>query len=390
MSLKIHKREGPLFVADQAQLQQLLSSRTKDKVILGPALVGYALRTPEKLIGMVQQTPRDARKVGPLSREKPPKLHLGVERETVAALIRAKIRPVFAVDALLRYGTRVKADDLLLLSVMTASNGTSASVLRFRKGELDEINDYVLSAVGSHTYEADVQALVDRLRLRYPNAQFHWCGPLKLPASQSMPQAPDSIWGQAAVQALSMTGRASVLQRHGLAALLVIAAAGGYAGALWVPYTEYRASAAELAADNARLKGEYVFASERLSLLRALQAFSRTREGNTRPLDQFATVVSVASEHEKLRIKEAKLNWPSLRTVSPGLAYDFELVVEVPRLEGTTALEQSVPLLKSLSASTGMGMRVATVDGMREVAANGDKTPASRIYRIQGDFRNGV
>lgn len=391
MALSVKKKEGPLFVADLEQLKSVTLSKPKDRIVLGGQLLACSLQPIQALDGLVPQPPRKATKAALAQRGKGKVLNLALEREALALVVRAKVRPVFATDALLKYGLKLKGDEFVVLCAAQASRDTIVTALYFKKGELTGLDEFVLSHPTSHTYEADIHVLLERLRLAHLAAEFHWCGPLAMPRTQTFVQAPVSLWAYALPQALTMSGRSSVLRQHGIAALITILAAVGYGGALWVPYTNYQKAALELSSENSRLQGEYAFASERLNMLRALQAFTHKAEDNVEPLKRFSSVIKVVGEMPGTRVKEARLIWPRAREDEAPThgkdkdPFDFELLLELEKAEETTALEQSAPLLTRLSDQLGMNLRLSKTDGMRELpAATGKKT--LRQYRIQGDF----
>lgn len=393
MELKVKKKEGPVFAADLQQLVRATEQPPRERLVLGGQLFMCSLEALRSLEGFVEQPARSTVRSLPFSRNKKPrKLYLALEREALATVVRARIRPVFAIDALLRYGQRLKEDDSVVLCAMQGTQASMVTSLHFRRGELVSLDEFVLAAPSSHTFEADLHVLLERLRMQHMGAVFHWCGPLSMPRSQTFVQAPASMWAAATPQALTMSGRSSVLRRHGIALAVASLSVAGYGAALWYPYSQYLHAASTLAADNARLQSEYRFATERLAMLQALQGFARVSETNTAPLGQFAAVMQALGTQDGLRIREARLNWARARIVEPGRpalkdAYDFEVLLEVPRTEGVTALEQSVPLMRGLSDQLGMNLRLATTEGMREVPPAEGKKPA-RQYRVQGDFRH--
>lgn len=391
MELKVKRKEGPHFAADVEQLKRILAKPSKERIILGGQLFMCSLENLRAMDDFLEQPPRPTRRALLLSRAKSPKLRVAIDKEALGLVARARVRPIFAVDALLRYGQRIKSDEILLLSAVEATSSTLLTAMHFRKGEMVSFEEFVLAAPASHTYEADVHVLLERLRMQHMGATFHWCGPLGMPRSQTFITASAALWTAVAPQALTVSGKASVWRQHGLSMALSVAAAVGYGAALWVPYTDYTKAAKELAAESSRLQGDFSFASERLALLQARQTYMNAAKSNLKPLTSMEAAVHAISERTDVRIKEAHLSWPRGKVAPAGsvnqVAYDFEFLLEVPALSGTTALEQSVPLVRGLSARMGTSLRLATLDGMREVKSPKGKGDL-RHYRIQGDFPN--
>lgn len=391
MELKVKRKEGPHFAADVEQLKRLLAKSPTERVVLGGQLFMCSLDTLQALDGFLEQPARATSRAAVFSRTKSAKLRVAIDKEALAMVARARVRPVFAVDALLRYGLRLKGEEVLLLSAIEATYSTLLTAMHLRKGELVSFEEFVLAAPTSHTYEADVHVLLERLRMQHTGAVFHWCGPLNAPRSQACITAPAALWAAAPPQALTVSGKPGWWRRYGLSVALSVAAGVGYAGALWVPYTDYAAAAEELAAESARLQGDFSFASERLALLQARQTFLNSTQSNPKPLSGMEAAVLAISAFPDVRIKEAQLYWPRGKTAtSSGAtreAYDFEFLLEVPAVPGTTALDQSVPLVRGLSQRMGTSLRLSTIDGMREVNSPQGKG-ALRHYRIQGDFSN--
>lgn len=395
LKLKVQKREGPLFACDVAQLSKGLKTLGKERLVLcGSTLLG-SLEPLKGVTGYVAQPPRSTTRAMPWSKSKGKSLYVSIDKEALALVVKARQKPVFALDALLRYGQRAKgADEHVVLGAFEGSDATVVLMLHFRKSELVALNEYTLAPVTAHTFEMDLHVLLERLRMAHAQASFHWCGPLSAPSGQSMQLAPASLWQTAHGHNLTLSGRPSLLRQHGLALGLVLASVASVAVALYLPYTQYVTARDALSRENSQLQGEYSFASEKLALLRARQAFFEVSSHGDRRLVQFKTVLEVLAQQEDLRVRESQLN-SSLDPVSrgrpgqTGKTADFEVLVDVPRQPDTTALAQSRPLLQALSAEMGMNLRLATTDPYKDIekGASGDNK-ARRQYRIQGDFNN--
>ncbi len=395
LKLKVQKREGPLFACDVSQLSKGLKTLGKERLVLcGSTLLG-SLEPLKGVAGYVAQPPRSTTRAMPWSKAKGKSLYVSIDKEALALVVKARQKPVFALDALLRYGQRVKgADEHVVLGAFEGSDATVVLMLHFRKSELVALNEYTLAPASAHTFEMDLHVLLERLRMAHAQAIFHWCGPLSAPAGQALQLAPASLWQTAHGHNLTLSGRPSLLRQHGLALGLVLASVASVFVALYVPYTQYVTARDALSRENSQLQGEYSFASEKLALLRARQAFFEVSSHGDRRLVQFKTVLEVLAQQEDLRVRESQLN-SNLDPVSrgrpgqTGKAADFEVLVDVPREPDSTALAQSRPLLQELSAQMGMNLRLATTDPYKDIekSASGDNK-ARRQYRIQGDFNN--
>ncbi len=394
MKLKVQKREGPVFACDTEQLAKGLKQVGKDRLILAGQLLLCSLEPLKGNAGYVAQPPRSSARKLSLGKNSSKPVQVSIDKEALTTVVRARHKPVFAIDGLLRYGQRLKGgEEFIVLGAFEGLTATQVLTLHFRKGELVELNEYTLCASTSHTFESDLHVLLERLRLANLQAAIHWCGPLTMPSSQSFTVAPASLWAHAPVQNMTLSGKPSFVRRHGAALLVLLASAACYAAALYLPYTKYVRAWDELSKESKTLQGQYSFASERLALLRARQAFFETQKTGDRRLDQFKTVLAALASEPDLRVQYAKLNSPLAMAKRPGQAdkkaADFEMLIEVPRSEGLTALAQSQPLLQSLSGAMGMTLRLSTAEAYKDVekAATADGKPR-RQYKIEGDFNH--
>lgn len=394
MKLKVQKREGPLFACDVEQLAKGLKQVGKDRLILAGQLILCSLDPLKGNAGYIAQAPRSTARKLSLGKGASKPVQLSIDKDALATVVKARHKPVFAIDALLRYGQRLKgSEEFVVLGAFEGIEASQVLMLQFRKGELVALNEYTLCASTAHTFEQDLHVLLERLRMANIQAAFHWCGPMALPSSQSFTLAPASLWQNAPVQNLTLSGKPSLVRRHGMALLVLLASAACYGAALYLPYTKYVKAWEELSKESKALQGQYSFASERLALLRARQAFFELQKTGDHRLDQFKTVLAAMAVEPDLRVRDARLNSPLAMTKRPGQpdkkAADFEILVEVPRAEGQTALAQSQPLLQSLSASMGMTLRLSTSEAYKDLekGATPDAKPR-RQYKIEGDFNH--
>jgi len=395
LKLKVQKREGPVFACDLDQLKNGVRNLGKDRLVLAGSTLLCALEPLKASPGYIAQPARSASRTMPWQRGSTKSVYVQVDKEVLAAVVKARQKPVFAIDALLRYGQRLKgSDEFVILSAFEGTGTTLVQMLHFKKSELVALNEFTLAASSSHTFETDLHVLLERLRMAHAQAVFHWCGPLALPRTQSFHVAPASIWQTAPIQNLTLSGRPSLVRRHGLALLLLALSTLAVGAGLYTPYTRYVQAREALSRESSHLQGQYSFASEKLALLRARQAFFEVSRNGDQRLDKFKQVLAVLADEPDTRLREAQLNSTLETTRTPvpaqqqaGKTADFELVVEVLREEGSTALAQSRPLLQKLSAQMGMNLRLSTVDPYKDVdkAGSYDGKPR-RIYRIQGDF----
>lgn len=391
------KKEGPLYAADLQQLVKGLADLgKKDRVIIGGQLLLCSLEPLRANSGFIAQPPR-ATKASLLSQRSGARtVQLQLDKEALALVVKARQKPVFAIDALLRYGQRLRgSDEHVLLSVFTGEEASVVNALHFKKGELSALAEFTLGAESDGSFDTDLHVLLERLRMTYAQATFHWCGPLAMPRSQAFTQAPASLWTSAPGQTLTASGKPSFMRLHGPALGIVALTLTGSVAGVYLPYSKYLQARNELSSESSQLQGEFAFATERLSTLRSRQAFFETQSRNDRRLVQFQGVLAALAEEPDLRVKDARVfSLAAARPQGPAgatavRAADFEVVVEVLREDDKTALAQSQPLLQKFSSRLGMNLRLATGDPYRDIEKNASTDGKTRrMYRIQGDLPN--
>ncbi|MDO8416474.1 MAG: hypothetical protein Q7S87_09710 [Agitococcus sp.] len=397
MSLKIQKKDGPLFAADALQLARALQKRPKQKIILAGQLLTCSFEEIRSKDGLI---PIPSRKViaGIFAKKgSSAKLNLALDKEAALALIKERVKPMYAIDALLHYGQKLnRVEEAFVVCAVESSTNTMVSVLQFKKGILVSYAENILSSPATHTYDADLHALLDRLRASSSQAVFHWCSPLTVPRTHVFINGSPAVWSLAAAQTLSVSGRPSLIAQFGVPAFVLVGTVAGFVGAIYPPYQEYTLAANALVKENATL-GEYTFASERLAMLEARKKFfSRTDIGADK-LSQLESVLAACSRQAGLVVVAAQL------IVTPGKDSrvsenipksdynpDFEITVEVAKNTDMLILEQSEPLLRALSLELGISLRLAVIDGFKERSIVGGLNAGTRTYRIQGAFSHGV
>lgn len=391
MQIKLNKppkKDGLLVVSDSSDLARL-GERKRAKVVLGaPALLSSMEPLPANT-NYVLQPPRAVGRTWPWDRTPAKMVYSAVGKEVLSALAKGQHKAVFGVDVAMRYGQKLKgADEHLVLCAFDGAQTTSVLFLLFRKGALAELQSFALPAAQNPDHDTDAHLLLERLRTRHPQAQVHWLGPLAAPRTEQLRTPSGNLWALAPGQALAGSGKPGLWRRFGAAVLVLVLAALGSAGAVYLPYEDYLKARADLSAESQSLQGQFQFASDRLQMLRARQAFFEISAREQRRLQHFETLLARVSEEPGLLVIEAKMSAPA-GSEAPGAApqgestADFELLVRLPREPDVTALAQSLPLLQHLSTAAGMPMRLATQDGHREMPS---AERPMRQYRIQGDF----
>ena len=372
-----------LFLCEPADLE-LLPTKTRERVYLMGDVAPLSLQSLGLGSDYLEQPPRNAAGVSLLQRRAPRPLYVSAHREVLSAVLKAGAKPVFAVDALLRYGAKLRGGDEQVV-VAAAGHGEVVHLLAmlFRRAELVEFKSWRVVS-GANTQAEDLHLSIERLRLAWPNAQrWHWCGPLPAPASQMVVEAPDSLWSHAPSQSLTTSGKPSVISRFGLPVLLVLASVGGAVAMVWPPYQDYLRSAQLLTNESQSLTRQYAFASQRLQLLRARQEFFRSAEAPRQRLKRLEAVLQAVGQ-QNLKVKEAQLY------AQPQGRGQFELVVETEPIPGQSFLEQSKDILEQLAADTGAKLWLAQNNGFKEVGGKDTSGAAVlRQFRIQGDFAHG-
>lgn len=391
LTLNIKKKDGPVFVADLAQLQSQLEKASRRKLVLGGQLMMVSLEPLKAHPDFVAQPARKITgSVVPPSKSTR-KLNIMLDKAGLELLVKSRQKPVFAIDALLRYGLKQKGNtEQYVLGAMSASGGTQVLILVFKKQELIGYSEYQLAAANSNTYEADLQLLLERLRREAPLAAFHWCGPLAQPRLQQFKVPDDTFWATANTQSLSITGKPGFLRKHGIAMALVALSAVGYVSAIYLPFREYQYAQKDLVQESQSLKGETTFSAERLTVLRSRQAVFQKHLATERRFNQFMDVLAAFAQEPGIYVKSAQLlsNTPDAATQKVGKPADFEISIETSKVSGgVSVLDQGKPILISLSARTGGNLRLALgSEGFKE--STGENGGNVRVYKIQGEFKN--
>ncbi len=395
MKLTPIKTTGPLFMADLQQLKdQLQRLGKKQSLVLAGELLLCSLEplTPQQ--GFLTQSARRATAGRFGARTGGPELKLALDRAVLAEVQRLKAKPVFAVDCLLRYGLKLSArEEHVVIAGFPTTLRTSVMGLVFRKGALVEVLEFEASHPSAHTHDADLHAMLERLRLSHPSAQVHWCGPLDAPPGLDARPVPDSIWSLGPAQVLTTSTSATLIGRHGLPVAIVMLAGAGYIGALALPYEQYRVSAAHIEAESSHLQGQYAFASDRLASLAARETFFTKQAAQAAQLQRIESVLAaLAKSPVKVVVKDARIRIAQSAaqpSAQPGAAaeHDFELTVELERDGEQNAIAQSEPLLTLLATELGADVRLAPVNGHKDQPATSPSERGLRVYNIQGDFR---
>lgn len=372
------------FAADFDQLESLLVSHPRDLLVLCGQLSLASLEPRAGLEDYIAEEPRTLERTLPWGGKPARQMHVWTHKDAMSRLSQAHARVAYAVDGLLRYAQRLRrSDDVLIVAAFSATFSSMVTAVRVRKGRIESLGDYMLGASQTHTYEADLHMLLERLQLEHPGTAIHWAGPQAAPRNLNCIAAPATLWQAAPTLRLGGSPVQRALKRHGIAALLAAGALAGYAGSLWLPYQRYAEAAQAIVQEGVDGQHASGFATERLQLLEARRAYLESAGRNSERLHRFESVLSAISQQPETRLLEARLLWTPEQDLTQR-PFDFELKLEVPALANTTALEQSRPLLRELSTKLGMTLRLAPGEGLRP--ASGQGRNAQRVYRVLGEF----
>jgi hypothetical protein len=377
------------FAADTAQLDELLRAAPRGTLVLCGEASLASLQPRQDLEGYSALPPRPLARVLPWRAQPAQQLYIWVQRESLDKLSRSGVRVAHAADALALYARSLKrSEEALVVAAFAATGSSVVTVMHVRKGLPQSLADYALGACDAHTWEADLHLLAERLQSEHPQAILHWAGPLPRPKALRAVDAGASLWAGAPAARLGLSSAQLVLRRHGLSAALVVLTLGLSAGALYLPYQRYEQARQSLEREMAGTGTGAEFATDRLRLLEARRTFLQQTAGTQR-LQSFEQVLLAAGAQPDVRVLRARLLWSSEQDAS-GRSFDFELELQVPAMEGTTALEQALPLLRALSAELGMTLRLAPGVSPRGAAAGGrGEGPAVRIYTVLGELARG-
>jgi hypothetical protein len=131
------------------------------------------------------------------------------------------------------------------------------------------------------------------------------------------------------------------------------------------------------------MKGDFQFAADRLKLLQARAVFLRAAQATEAKVSELEGVLAVAAEsHFPLQSATLRLNKES----RPGerKPFDLELLLELPKDESLTAIEQAAPVIETLSDSLQTPLHLSPAQGYLEVV--NDHGQLTRVYRIEGDI----
>ncbi|MDM7481621.1 MAG: hypothetical protein P3W96_006340 [Halomonas sp.] len=377
------KGASRLFLCEPDDLQYL-PAKTRERVYLMGDAILFSLQPLNLGPEYLEQPTRNAAAMSLLQRRVARPLYVYAHREVLGAVLKSGAKPVFALDAVLRYGLRLRGADEQAV-VAAAGHGPVVHLLAvlFRKAEVADVRMWRIVS-DARTRDADLHLALERLRLAWPNAQrWHWCGPLPVPLSQSFVEAPENLWSHTPAQSLTASGRPSLLSRFGAPVGLVLASAAISAAMVWPAYQDYLRAASVLASESQSLTGQYAFASQRLQLLKARQEFFRNAQAPQQRLKQLETLLQAVGQ-QNLKVKDAQLY-----AQSQGRG-QFELLVEVEAAAGKSFLEQSKDILEKLAADTGAKLWLAQNDAFKEVSRTSEaRGSALRQFRIQGDFADG-
>lgn len=387
------KKDGPVFIADMAQLQKQLSKKNKRRPVIGGQLLMVSLEPLKNQPGFVSQDPRKI--TGKMfNRAKADVgLHVAIDKDALDLLVKSRYRPAFLVDGMLKHGLKIKgAEEHCLIGAIAGVTSTQVLVLKFKRQTLVSYNEYQLAAPSLNTYEADLQLLLERLIVTSNGAQLHWCGPLPKPKLQRVLEVGKPVWALAPVQSLTSAGKAPFSRVHGIPLALALVGALGYAAAAYVPYQSYLTARAELAAESKTLQGETAFSMDRLSNLRSRQGFFEKKAAKNKRYESFASLLGTFGQIPKLKVVSATLfnsaESAKSRAGRSSRPLGFEVVVTVPRSGAyDSALDQGNAVLRELSLRTGLELRIATdAGGISSDSKELGKVGASIQYKIQGEL----
>ena len=383
------KREAHVYVNDTFQLDKALLVGTKQKIVVGGHLVICSLEPLKNVTGFASQAPRAAKGGISLDAKRRKYLNVVIDKEALEKLSKSSRKVTFAIDALLKYGLRIKGkDEHCLISAQEAKDSTQITVLFFKRQELLRYNEYLLSHTSQSTYEADLHKLIERLNQEAPQCTFHWCGPVTKPRAYTFKSPEYDIWAAATSHSLNSTGKPPFLSRHGLAGGLVALSLIGYCVSVYLPYSQYQQARTELHAESAGLEGETAFSAERLGILRARQGLFEKQIAKTKRFEKFVDLLATFAQEPNIVVRSATLlnDDSKVGATRPGRPTEYDITIEVPsRGESVPVLDQGKALLTSLSARTGANLRLAT--GVDSYQSEGGKGAGKRIYKVQGDFK---
>jgi hypothetical protein len=310
-------------------------------------------------------------------------LCVGIHSKVLQSISSKKLRPVLLCDAIIKKGTHCKEDNAIYITMVSGGDFSHIMVYHFKKQTLVSQDEYRLPPVSSNTYEADIHHILETLRIRNSDAEFYWYGTSRVPRSQQMIELDDAIFSRVSpITAITSTGQTRAIDKYALPVGLVIAMAAYTGISIYTPYKAYTEATQALHTQVAQFPQEVVFSKSQLAILDAKKQLMSEGEGNKEVLLKFKALMEAFAQEPDVKIKTFTYihEQPKVQTPSSGSPYDFEVVLSVPKKE-VSMIEQSMPLLRSLSERTGTSLRLATSGGFKEEVAKGG---SRRVYRIQG------
>ena len=387
MSLNLSKAKGHnrKIIATLAQLATEIQNKTlRNGFVIAGELVAESPVAKEIADPYLVIAKRSAGKANYLGPSKQSLLHIGLHREALSLISAHKLKPILLSDAIIKKGTHGKDDNAIYVSMVNTDECVYLSVYHFKRQSLAYQDEYRLPPTTSNTYEADIHHILEGLRMRNNDAIFYWYGTARIPRSQNMKELDESILARVSpVTAITASGDIRKIDKFAIPTLLLVGMLGYTAYSVYTPYAAYQAATQELQNQVAKFPQEVVFSKTQLLVLDAKKEIMTEGEDNKASLVKVRNLMEVFARTPHVKIKSfTYLHDVSNASVSSqsGTPYNFEVVLTVPK-EPVSMLEQSLPLLRTLSEQTGVSLRLATSNGFKEETV---KSESKRIYRIQG------
>lgn len=386
MKKNTNRKDGLQLVTTVEELKTLVESKKRHKVVLGGELVLASLTNHIAGVEYVKQPPRSTSRSGLLPRPVKNPVHVWLAKEAVALMSKAgaRLQASLAIDHYLRWGFRQKHQEFLLVGGDAGEDKSIVLMLHFKKGVLVKLGEKCLPGKSNSRFMSEVFPLLEQAHNEVPGAPMYWAAPLPEIRVPFVTRVEEELLHGKTDFIVSGSTKASFFARHGAGLALAALGAAAYLCAVGIPYLQYRSASNEFDQESTQMKGDFQFAADSLKLLQTQAAFLRSARATEAKVAELDSVLSIAAEKGyPLQSAAIRLN----KETRPGerKLFDLEVVLQQPKDDKLSALEQAAPVISALSSRLHTPLHLSQAQGYSEVVS--DRGEPTRVYRIEGDLR---
>lgn len=357
------------------QLEDALK-KGQTALILGGALVHVSLKE-EAIPGYVFQKSvltKSSMFGVSLNKSKSSKLHVWIQKEAYALLLKSSAKYGFYVDAILKT-LKLKQEDFLILNSFYSENEYTLSCFSFKKGALDSLEDFKINA---NSFEADAHIRIEKLKMEHSSSKFYWLGPVDCPKSQALEALPESLYLSVALSKAGVSSDKAALFL--IPAVITLISLFAYGLAYYIPLTQYEEARDQVRAEMDSLKQmngkkginfDLSFAQSRLVLLENISRYLESKKSTAQNLDRTEILLNEVSKNKAIQIDSLSVLIPSVQGFSTAKSSttrdpledpkDFELTFKISVLKNSPVLDQIKPVVTVWSQQTGYELSVSKI-----------------------------